>query len=379
MRIHGWAGVLWLLAAPGAWAGQYVLLAGQTNTVPVAARVLNGEQVCNLQITVPGQAPFERVVRAPFFEARISLSPSSTDSVTVRWEGQHSRANGAVVNACPTQGETSFKVVRDNTLHRAVWSGMLAQLAPAKAECVGTALAHEQVRPDWYDFTDPQVSADDARIERAFAQCDVFLAQKKAWGTQNPKGHACKVGGLATRCEGFYTARINGKVQNISQAAAIQRQLDNLPWSTGVREIAAVRASRIQQEKDRVAELAAQEAAKRQAVEDARLLAEQQAKDAKAAEQRALQEKIAALRAQIAADKERAAQEKNWLFKQVDKLTGKAPDEGGTPGQTAAPGASATHPAPAAPQAPAASPAPAAMPPTPEAAPAAPAPQPPAS
>lgn len=59
---------LWLGMAPMAWAGQYVLLAGQTHTVPVAARVLNGEQVCNLEIVVQGQAPFEREVRAPFLK-----------------------------------------------------------------------------------------------------------------------------------------------------------------------------------------------------------------------------------------------------------------------------------------------------------------------
>lgn len=328
MKINRWGVVLWLLAVPGAWAGQYVLQVGQPNTVPVAARVLNGDQVCHLQITVPGQAPLERVVQAPFFEAHITLNPTDTDSMTVRWQGQHKRLNDKVINACPTQGEAQFKVVSDNALPRAVWAGMLAQLSPAKAECLSAAFVHDRVRPEWYDFNDPQVSAEDAKIERAFVQCDAFLAQKKAWGSQNPKGHACTVGGIATRCEGLYTARINGKVQTISQATAIQRQLQNLPWSTVVREIAAVRVSRIQQEKDRVAQLAVAEAAKLQAIEDARVQAEKQAEEAKAAEQRALQEKITALRAQIAADKERAAQEKNWLFKQVDKWMGDKPPAG---------------------------------------------------
>ncbi|MFN5255911.1 MAG: hypothetical protein ACK5BY_08685, partial [Limnohabitans sp.] len=270
--------VLGLWAMPWAWAGQYVLLAGQTQTVPVSARVLNGEQVCNLEITVPGQAPVERVVRAPFFDARVAINPGDADSVTVRWRGQFRRVQDQVINACPAQGETQFKVVRDNALTQAIWVAMLAQMPPAKSECVRVALAHDQVRPEWFDFTDPQPSAEDARIQRAFTRCDEFVAQAKAWGAQNPAGHACAVtGGIQSRCEGFFTAPIQGKSQVISREVAIQRQLEGLPWSTGVREMASARASRIKAEQDRVARAAAQEAARIQAIEDARVLAERQA------------------------------------------------------------------------------------------------------
>lgn len=346
----GWAGLLWLCAAPWAWAGQYVVQAGQTQTVPVAVRVINGETRCNVRISVPGQADVERVVQAPFFDTPVAITPLDEEFVTVRWQGQSRRINDQVVNGCPTQGETRFKVVSSNALTRAVWAGMQAQLTPAKAECVRTAFELDRVRPEWFDFNDPQPSGEDAKIDRAFAQCDAFIAQPKAWGTQNPQGHACTVAGVKTRCEGFFTARLDGKVQTISREAAIQRQLQNLPWSSGVREIASVRASRIQQEKDRVARAAAEEAAKLQAIEDARLQAERQAQEAKAAEQRALQEKIAALKAQIAEEKAQAAQEKNWVFKQIDKLTGAAAPEP-KPDEAAKP-ASAAASAPAAPAAP---------------------------
>lgn len=346
----GWAGLLWLCAAPWAWAGQYVVQAGQTQTVPVAVRVINGETRCNVRISVPGQADVERVVQAPFFDTPVAITPLDEEFVTVRWQGQSRRINDQVVNGCPTQGETRFKVVSSNALTRAVWAGMQAQLTPAKAECVRTAFELDRVRPEWFDFNDPQPSGEDAKIDRAFAQCDAFIAQPKAWGTQNPQGHACTVAGVKTRCEGFFTARLDGKVQTISREAAIQRQLQNLPWSSGVREIASVRASRIQQEKDRVARAAAEEAAKLKAIEDARLQAERQAQEAKAAEQRALQEKIAALKAQIAEEKAQAAQEKNWVFKQIDKLTGAAAPEP-KPDEAAKP-ASAAASAPAAPAAP---------------------------
>jgi len=345
----GWAVVLWLWAAPVAWAGQYVLQAGQANTVPVSARVLNGETACNLVIQVPGQAPLERVVQAPFFDSAIAITPTDEESVTVRWQGRSRRVGEQVFNGCPTQGETRFQVVAHNTLTRAVWAGMVAQLPPAQAQCLRVVFEHERVRPEWFDFNDPQRSGEDAKIDRAFTLCEAFLAQPKAWGAQNPQGHACTVGGVKTRCEGFYTANVNGKVQTISQEAAMLRQWEQLPWRSGVREIAAVRNARAQQEKDRVTRQAAEEAAKLQAVEDARLQAEKKAQEAKAAEQRALQDKIAALRTQIAEEKERQKNEKNWLFKQVDKIRG-APTEASpaaTPNAAPAP-ASSPAPAPAA-------------------------------
>jgi hypothetical protein len=351
--------LLWLCAAPWAWAGQYVLQAGQTQTVPVAARVVNGETRCNLRISVPGQADVERVVQAPFFDTAMAITPLNEESVTVRWQGQSRRINDQVVNGCPTQGETRFKVVSSNALTRAVWAGMQAQLAPAKAECVRTAFELDRVRPEWFDFNDPQPSGEDARIDRAFAQCEAFVARPKAWGTQSPQNHACTVAGVKTRCEGFFSASENGKVQTISREAAIQKQLQNLPWSSGVREIASVRTTRIQQEKDRVAREAAEDAANRQAIEDARLKAERQAQEAKAAEQRALQDKIAALKVQIAEERALAAQEKNWVFKQIDKIKGvPAPDakpqETPQPTSPAAPVAPAAAAVPAAPAAPAA-------------------------
>jgi hypothetical protein len=347
-----------------------VLQAGQTQTVPVSARVNNGETRCNLRISVPGQADVERVVQAPFFDAPIALTPQDEEVVTVRWQGQFRRINDQMVNGCPTQGETRFKVVSSNVLTRAVWASMQAQLPLAKAECVRIAFELDRVRPEWFDFNDPQPSGEDARIDRAFAQCEAFLSKPKAWTTQNPQSHACTVAGVKTRCEGFFSASVNGKVQTISREAAIQRQLQNLPWSTGVREIASVRTSRIQQEKDRVASDAAQEAAKLQAMEDARLQAERQAQEAKAAEQRALQDKIAALKVQIAEEKALAAQEKNWVSRQIDKIRGvpapeAKPQEASTPASpaaAAAPAAAPAAPAAAVPAAPAAV-APAAAPP----------------
>lgn len=314
--------LLWCVAVQVAWAGQYVLLVGQANTVPVAARVVNGETRCNLRISVPGQADAERLVEAPFFDAAITITPQDLAPVTVRWQGQSRRLSDQVVNACPTQGETSFKVVNSNALTRAVWLGMQAQLAPNKVDCLRIAFELNQVRPEWFDFNDSQPSGEDAKINRSFAQCEAFLVQPLAWGTQSPQGHACTVAGVQTRCEGFYTASLNGKVQNITREAAIRRQLQNLAWGSAVREVSSVKSSRLQKENDRVARASADEAAQIQALADAQLQTERQAQALKAAEQRALQDRIMALKAQIAEEKVQAAQDRHWIFKQIDKIKG---------------------------------------------------------
>jgi hypothetical protein len=170
-------------------------------------------------------------------------------------------------------------------------------------------------------------------------------------------------GGIQTRCEGFFSAQVNGRTQVITQEVAIQMQLSNQPWSTGVREIAGAKNKRIQSEKDRVARLEAEEAAKIKAIEDARLLAEKQVEEAKLAEQRATQAKIDALKAQIAEDKIRKEKERienrNWLLKQVDKLTGKnqpVPTEEAKPSPPAGAAAPAVAPSAAPAVAPAAAP-----------------------
>ena len=321
--ITRWCGGLAL--AVSAQAGQYQLLAEQANTVVVAARVQNAEQVCNLEISVQGQAPFEREVRSPDFETRIDITPQDLELVAVSWRGKFKRVNGEVVNACPTQGSTRFVVVSDNVALQTVWRNAFTAMGPANAQCVRTALQLERVRYEWFDTTAKESSPEDRKIQRALIRCDEFVAQKKAWGDQNPQGFACTLpGGLKTRCEGYFTAALKGKTVPISAEAAIRRQLDAQPWGTGVRETAAAQAARQKQEQARQARLLAEEEAKAKAQEEARLREEQLAQEALAAQARERKEKAEAERARRLQEIERLEQERlekrSWLLKQLDKL-----------------------------------------------------------
>ena len=307
-----------------AQAGQYRLLAEKSNTVVVAARVQNAEQLCNLEISVQGQAPFEREVRAPYFEARIDINPQDLESVTVTWRGKSKRVNDEVVNACPTQGRTQFQVVDDNVALRASWLSGFASMGQSKAECVRTALQMDRVRYEWFDVNDKESSPEDWKIQRAMGQCDAFLAQKKAWGEQNPKGFPCVQSGVKTRCEGFYSVTENGKTRPISADEAIRRQLDKQPWGTGVRETSGAKVTRQKQEQALKDQQLAQEQAKLKAELEAREREEQMAKEAIAAQARERKAKAEAEYARRIKELERLEQERlekrSGLLKQLEKL-----------------------------------------------------------
>lgn len=326
LKALGWAALLSLGLAfvCVAQAGQYRLLADQANAVVVAARVQNAEQLCNLEISIQGQAPLERTVRAPYFEARIDITPQDVESVTVTWRGKSKRVNDEIVNACPTLGRTQFQVVYDNADLRTAWRTALAAMGPAKAECVRSALQMDRVRYEWFDVNDKEPSPEDMKIDRAMGQCDAFLAQKKAWGEQNPKNFPCVQAGVKTRCEGFYSVTENGKTRAISAEAAIRRQMDNLPWGTGVRETAGAKVGRQKQEQALKDQQLAEEQAKVKAEIEARQREEQLAIEAIAAQARERKAKAEADHARRLQELERREQERlekrSWLLKQLEKL-----------------------------------------------------------
>lgn len=314
----------WLALVMPVQAGQYQLLAEQANTVVVAARVQNAEQQCNLEISIQGQATVEREVRAPYFEARIDITPQDVESVSVTWRGKFKRVNDEVVNACPTQGRAQFRVVLDNVALRAAWLRGFAAMGPAKSECVRTALQLDRVRFEWFDMNDNESSPEDWKIQRAMGQCDAFLVQKKAWGEQDPKSFSCVQSGVKTRCEGFYSATENGKTRPISVEEAIRRQLNKQPWGTGVRETTGAKVARQKREQALKDQQLAEEEAKVKAEIEARQREEQMAKEALAAEARERKAKAEADHARRLQELERREQERlekrSWMLKQLEKL-----------------------------------------------------------
>lgn len=282
--------LVWLLAA-SAQAGQYQLAPGRANEVVVRASVKTGEPLCNLLITVQGQAPVERQVRAPAYEARVNVTPEREGLIAIEWIGQAHREGASLVPGCPSGGQTRMVAAADNRLIVAGWNSVLARMEPPKAECMRNALRLEQVRHDWYDLRDPQEGAEDWKIQRAFSACDAFVDRPKAWGQQPVDNHPCTQGSLRTRCQGYFAEKgPDGKPREISADAALRLQLDGRPWTTGVRENTAVKAQRLQRERAEQARLERQE--------QERLVAEEKERERKVREE---QERM------IAEEKERIA------------------------------------------------------------------------
>jgi hypothetical protein len=318
-NVRGWVG-LGLMAVFPAHAGQYQLMLGQAQSVPIAVPVRNNETQCHVQLQVAGQPPVERVVKAPLFETRLLIRPEQAGPVVVRWIGVAKRLDAEVVNGCPTEGQTELNAAAGNEGILAFWNSLFAKLGPSMAACVRNALDVQQVRYAWFDLKAPQTSGEDAKIQAAVQQCESFVNRSTAWGSKDPARHACALpSGQKTECEGYY-AEPGKSGQVISMQQAIARQLQGLPWTTGVREQPQVKAQRLKrehaeqlrQEAQALAKLEAE--AKQQRDEEARRVAE-----AKAQEEAAEAEK-----ARVAEQKEKEEKERlenrSWFAKTYDGL-----------------------------------------------------------
>lgn len=322
-----WAG-LGLMAVGPAHAGQYQLMVGQVQTVPIAVAVRNHETRCHLQLQVAGQPPVGRVVMAPLFEARLQIQAGQPGPVQVRWIGSAQRVHGELVNACPSEGQTELYAVASNEELVANWNQLFAKLGPSLSACVRMALEVQQVRHEWFDLQATQSSAEDAKIRAALQQCEAFQARSTAWGGKDPQRHACVLAsGVKSECEGFYA--LPGKsAQAISQKEAIARQLQGQAWTTGVRETAPARAGRLKREQAEQQRREAEAAAEVQA--QAKREQDEEAK--RQAEAKAQADQAEAERAREAEQKEKEEKERlenrSWLSKTYDELKQKVRGEG---------------------------------------------------
>ena len=311
---------LGLFASLSAHAGQYQLMVGQTQTVPITVPVRNNEAQCHVQLQVAGLPPVGLVVKAPLFEARVPIRPEQAGPVTVRWTGSAQRIRGEVVNGCPTEGHVSLIAAASNEGIVAFWNSLFAKMGPALSACVRTAFDLQQIRYAWFDLKAPESSAEDTKIQASLVQCEAFLARSKAWGDKDPVRHTCALpSGQKTQCEGYF-AEAGKSGQVISQEQAIARQLQGLAWTTGVREQAQARAQRLKRElaeqKRLEAEAAAQlEAqAKKEREEEARLVAEAKEKEAQAEAEKAREAE------QKEKEEKERLEKRSWFAKTYDGL-----------------------------------------------------------
>ena len=102
----------------------------------------------------------------------------------------------------------------------------------------------QSVQTEWYDLRDPVVSAHDKVLVRSEQMCERFVQIKKPWGNGPVLGHACTIGNLKTRCDGYFTAQ-GGKGPRLNEIQALTRHLAGDSLVAMHAEIAIRRAERV--------------------------------------------------------------------------------------------------------------------------------------
>lgn len=329
---------LWLglSTLSGAWAGQYRLFPGQANRVPLGIDVRNQETLCNVEIQVPGLAPFQQRVQAPDFIAWLVLTPAQAGDLNVSWRGVfHRTEKGELINPCPTMGSTRFRVLGQQADILADWQAHWQAMPLAMATCMQEALRQLDVRTQAFDRHDPVGSPHDRALQRAQRSCETLLGLPTPWGAQSRIGHACTLNGRATRCDGYYISPVKvGARLDDSQAIALVLQGHRL--SAAHAESRATIAARQRAEQAARAKAEAEEAARTEAFKLA--LAEQKKREQlleqerlKAAEEER-QRKIKA-----AEQREREYLENRpWLVRKLSRIQPKPLEEESAPDTPAA-------------------------------------------
>ncbi len=333
-----WLGALGLLLGWSgltcAWAGQYRLWPGQPNRVPLGIDVRNHETLCNVEIQVQGEPPFQQRVQAPDFIAWLVLTPVQSGELNVSWRGVfHRTEQGELINACPTMGSTRFRVWPNHADIGADWQKQWQAMPPPLATCMQEALRLLEVTIQSFDRLDPAGSPHDRALQRARQSCESLLAIKTPWGAQARIGHACTLNGRATRCDGYYTSASTAGAR-LDDRQAIARILQGESVRAAHTESRATIAARQRAEQAARAKAEAEEAARVEAFKLA--LAEQKKREQlqeqerqKAAEEER-QRKIKA-----AEQREREYLENRpWLVRKLSRIQPKPLEEESAPEAT---------------------------------------------
>lgn len=301
------------------WAGQFRLQVGQLNRVPVGIEVRNAETLCNVEISIEGGPTFEQRVSAPDFMAWLTLTPTQAGPVKVSWRGVfHRNEKDELFNACPTMGQTRLMATTGNADLRGDWQTHWLEVGPAMAQCVQTALRLQGLSTDWYDRRDAMGSVMDRVIARSERQCERFVQIKTPWGSEPMAQHACQLGGLKTRCEGYYLA--DGKGPRLSHEQALAQHMSGMRVTAHHAESRAAqqaraKAAQLAKEKAEAEEAARVEAFKRALAEQKkREEAEQEAKRLEAEAERQRQVKAAEQR------EREWLENRPWLVRKLSRI-----------------------------------------------------------
>lgn len=318
--------LVFVFACSLGWAGQFRLQVGQVNRVPVGIEVRNAETVCNVEVSIEGGPTLQQRVTAPDFLVWLTLMPSQAGPVQVSWRGVFYRnEKDELFNACPTMGQTRLMATSSNADLQADWQVHWQTMGTAMSQCVQTALSLQGLSAAWYDRRDPVGSVMDKVLARSEHQCQRFVQIKTPWGGEPMTSHACLLGGLKTRCEGYFLA--SNKGPKLGYAQALAQHLAGATLTAHHQETRAAQLARARAAQQAKEKAEAEEAARVEAFK--RALAEQKKREEAELEAKRLEQEAERQRQVKAAEQREREWLENrpWLVRKLSRIQPKPVEE----------------------------------------------------
>ena len=254
---------------------QLELPVGVQSQVSLQIKLPNETGKCNIEITVPGQAKFEREVTAPNFQALVEFTPPAEGSFPIEWRGKLKKRGLNSVLGCDGAGKVMVVGKTSASDIAAKWSDYFSKSKPEAVECVRLGLEINQVL---FESTDPAaklVAPNDSSVKPIFEKCDSFFRQK-----QPQQNYACTIpGGIKTFCNELFAERgADGKLSAISKLEAIKLHFNGREWMLAHTETGEAKATRLKSEEDSKKQQEADAATRTAEANSKRLKAEEENK-----------------------------------------------------------------------------------------------------
>ena len=254
---------------------QLELPVGVQSQVSLQIKLPNETGKCNIEITVPGQAKFEREVTAPNFQALVEFTPPAEGSFPIEWRGKLKKRGLNSVLGCDGAGKVMVVGKTSASDIAAKWSDYFSKSKPEAVECVRLGLEINRVL---FESTDPAaklVAPNDSSVKPIFEKCDSFFRQK-----QPQQNYACTIpGGIKTFCNELFAERgADGKLSAISKLEAIKLHFNGREWMLAHTETGEAKATRLKSEEDSKKQQEADAATRTAEANSKRLKAEEENK-----------------------------------------------------------------------------------------------------
>lgn len=226
---------------------QLELPIGVQSQVPLQIKLPSETGKCNIEISVPGQAKFEREVNAPNFQASVDFTPPGEGSFPIEWKGKLKKRGLNSVLGCDGAGKVLVTGKPSASDIAAKWSDYFSKSKTEAVECVRLGLEINQVL---FESTDPAaklVTPNDSSVKPIFEKCDSFFRAR-----QPQQNFACTIqGGIKTFCNNLYAERgVDGRLKAISKTEAIKLHFSGKEWSLGNVETEEAKSIRLKAEED---------------------------------------------------------------------------------------------------------------------------------